>query len=116
MADHLLPWLSSFTYYPKLRDAGVKLWRYQRGFMHQKVLLADDDISIVGSINVDYRSFMLNFELSAAVQDKNFADKIESMFLADFDNSSPEDLRKFEDGKFLFRLKCRAAALMSPEQ
>jgi cardiolipin synthase len=116
MADHLLPWLSSFTYYPKLRDAGVKLWRYQRGFMHQKVLLADDDISIVGSINVDYRSFMLNFELSAAIQDKNFAEQIEAMFLADFDNSAPEDLRKFEDGKFLFRLKCRAAALMSPEQ
>jgi cardiolipin synthase len=116
MADHLLPWLSSFTYYPKLREAGVKLWRYQPGFMHQKVLLADDDISIVGSINVDYRSFMLNFELSAAVQDKNFADQLETMFLADFDRSAPEDLRKFEDGDLFFRLKCRAAALMSPEQ
>ncbi len=116
MADHLLPWLSSFTYYPKLREAGVKLWRYQPGFMHQKVLLADDDIAIVGSINVDYRSFMLNFELSAAVQDKKFADQLETMFLADFDRCAPEDLRKFEDGDLFFRLKCRAAALVSPEQ
>ncbi len=116
MADHLLPWLSSFTYYPKLRDAGVKLWRYKRGFMHQKVVLADDDLSIVGSINVDYRSFMLNFELSAAIQDKNFADRLETMFLADFDHSAPEGLGKFEDASLFFRLKCRAAALMSPEQ
>ena len=116
MADHLLPWLSSFTYYPKLREAGVKVWRYQPGFMHQKVLLADDDISIVGSINLDYRSFMLNFELSAAIQDKTFADQIESMFLADFDRSTPENLRKFEDGSFFFRLQCQSAALMSPEQ
>ncbi len=116
MADHLLPWLSSFTYYQKLREAGVKLWRYQRGFMHQKVLLADEDISIVGSINMDYRSFMLNFELSAAIQDKNFADRVEAMFLADFDKSAPEDLGKFEGGSLLFRLQCRAAALMSPEQ
>ena len=116
MADHILPWLSSFTYYPKLREAGVKIWRYQPGFMHQKALLADEDISIVGSINLDYRSFMLNFELSAAVQDKNFADRIESMFLADFDRSAPEDLRKFEDGSIFFRLQCRSAALMSPEQ
>jgi cardiolipin synthase len=116
MADHLLPWLSSFTYYPKLREAGVKVWRYQPGFMHQKVLLADDDISIVGSINVDYRSFMLNFELSAAIQDKKFADQIETMFLADFDRSTPENLRKFEDGSIFFRLQCRSAALMSPEQ
>jgi hypothetical protein len=38
------------------------------------------------------------------------------MFLADFDRSDPEDLRKFEDGTLLFRLKCRTAALMSPEQ
>ncbi|MFA7344670.1 MAG: cardiolipin synthase [Terrimicrobiaceae bacterium] len=116
MADHLLPWLSSFTYYPKLLAAGVKVWRYQPGFMHQKVLLADGDFAIVGSINLDYRSFMLNFELSAAVQDRAFALDVENMFLADFDRSRPEDLRTFEEGSLLFRLKCRAAALMSPEQ
>lgn len=116
MADHILPWLSSFTYYPKLREAGVKVWRYETGFMHQKVLLADDDMALVGSINFDYRSFMLNFELSAAVQDKKFAADVEAMFLEDFDRSRPENLRAFEDGSLLFRLKCRAAALMSPEQ
>lgn len=116
MADHLLPWLSSFTYYPKLRAAGVKVWRYQPGFMHQKVLLADDDFAIVGSINLDYRSFMLNFELSAAVQSRSFASDVETMFLADFDRSLPEDLGAFERGSLAFRLKCRAAALMSPEQ
>jgi len=115
-ADHKLPWLSSFTYYPKLREAGVKVWRYQPGFMHQKVLLADGEIAIVGSINLDYRSFMLNFELSAAVQDSAFASAVESMFLADFDRSRPEDLAKFGDGSLPFRLKCRLAALMSPEQ
>jgi hypothetical protein len=38
------------------------------------------------------------------------------MFLADFDKSKSENLRAFEDGSFLFRFKCRAAALMSPEQ
>ena len=116
MADHILPWLSSFTYYPKLREAGVKVWRYEPGFMHQKVLLADDDMALVGSINFDYRSFMLNFELSAAVQDEKFAADVEAMFLADFDKSGPENLRAFEDGSLLFRLKCRAAALMSAEQ
>ena len=116
MADHLLPWLSSFTYYPKLEAAGVKVWRYQPGFMHQKVLLADEDFAIVGSINLDYRSFMLNFELSAAIQDRAFAADVENMFLADFDKSRPENLAGFDTGSLLFRLKCRAAALMSPEQ
>ena len=84
--------------------------------MHQKALLADDDIAIVGSINLDYRSFMLNFELSTAVQDKKFASDVETMFLADFDRSRAENLRAFENGSFFFRFQCRAAALMSPEQ
>ena len=99
-----------------MREAGVKVWRYQRGFMHQKVLLADDDLAIVGSVNLDFRSFMLNFELSAVIQDLAFAKSVEKMLEKDFARSEAENLQKFEKGKFLFRLKCRLAALMSPEQ
>ena len=114
--DHLLPWLSSYTFYPLMLEAGVKIWRYQRGFMHQKILLADHDLAIVGSANLDFRSFMLNFELSAVVQDAAFARSVEKMFEKDFARSEAENLQKFEKGKFAFRLKCRLAALMSPEQ
>ncbi len=114
--DHLLPWLSSFSYYPQMLAAGVKIWRYQPGFMHQKVMLADNDLAIVGSVNLDYRSFMLNFELAAAVRDEGFAREVERMFEADFARSEPEDLTRFEKGSFFFRLKCRLSALMSPEQ
>ena len=114
--DHLLPWLSSFTFYPLMREAGVKVWRYQRGFMHQKILLADNDLALIGSVNMDFRSFMLNFELSAIVQDPAFAATVEKMLEKDFARSEPENLQKFEKGSFLFRLKCRLAALMSPEQ
>lgn len=116
MADHTLPWLSSFTFYPKLRAAGVRVWRYQPGFMHQKVLLSDHDSAIVGSVNLDYRSFMLNFELAAAIQDRAFAQSVERMLVADMAKSREENLRSFEDGSLAFRLKCRLAALMSPEQ
>jgi cardiolipin synthase len=114
--DHLLPWLSSYTFYPLMREAGVKIWRYQRGFMHQKVLLADNDLAIVGSANLDYRSFMLNFELSVVVHDAAFAKCVEKMLEKDLARSEAENLQKFEKGTYLFRLKCRLAALMSPEQ
>lgn len=114
--DHLLPWLSSYTFYPLMREAGVKIWRYQRGFMHQKVLLADNDLAIVGSANLDFRSLTLNFELSAVVQDVAFAKSVEKMLEKDFARSEAENLQKFEKGTYLFRLKCRLAALMSPEQ
>lgn len=115
--DHLLPWLSSYTFYPQMRAAGVRIWRYQPGFMHQKVLLADSDLAIVGSVNLDYRSFMLNFEMGAVVQDSVFAAGIERMFEADFARSKEEDLEQmFEKAGFIFRMKCRLAALVSPEQ
>ena len=115
-ADHILPWLSSFTFYPSMREAGVKILRYQPGFMHQKVLLADDDLSIVGSINLDYRSFILNFELSVALASRAFANRVETMLEADFARAKPDDLFALENRGFLFRLKCRAAALLSPTQ
>jgi cardiolipin synthase len=115
-ADHILPWLSSFTFYPSMREAGVKIYRYQPGFMHQKVLLADDDLAIVGSINLDYRSFTLNFELSVAIASRAFANRVQAMLEADFARAEPDDLFALENRGFLFRLKCRAAALLSPTQ
>jgi cardiolipin synthase len=114
--DHLLTWLSSFSFYPGMREAGVKIFRYQPGFMHQKVLLADDDLAIIGSINLDYRSFMLNFELSAAINDRTFARRVERMFEDDFTRAKQEDLAVYESAGILFRLKTRLAALLSPQQ
>jgi cardiolipin synthase len=114
--DHILPWLSSFTFYPWMRDAGVRIFRYQPGFMHQKVLLADDDLSIIGSINLDYRSFILNFELSVAVASRAFAHRVEEMLKADFARAKEDDLFALEKRGLFFRFKCRAAALLSPTQ
>ncbi|MEO8205374.1 MAG: cardiolipin synthase [Chthoniobacterales bacterium] len=114
--DHYLPWLSSFSFYPSLRRAGIKVFRYQPGFMHQKVLLADNAFAILGSINMDYRSFLLNFELSAGVHDEKFGARVEEMFLEDFRKCKEEDLNIFEHGSFWFRFKVRLAALLSPEQ
>lgn len=114
--DHILPWLSSYTFYPAMREAGVKIHRYQPGFMHQKVLLADDDLSIVGSINLDYRSFILNFELSVAVASRAFAHRVETMLENDFARAKEDDLHSLENRGLLFRLKCRSAALLSPTQ
>lgn len=116
MADHTLPWLSAYAYYPALRHAGIRLFRLQPGFMHQKVLLTDNDFAIVGSVNMDYRSFMLNFEGGVLVRDAAFATEVDAMFKADFENSNEEDLTLFERGSLGFRLKVRCALLASPEQ
>lgn len=48
--------------YEKLISAGVKIYEYTPGFMHSKTFLADDKVGVVGTVNMDYRSFYLHFE------------------------------------------------------
>ena len=61
--DHILVYLSGFSYIAEAEPAGVKFYRYQPGFMHQKVILVDDDLAAVGTANFDNRSIRLNFEM-----------------------------------------------------
>ncbi len=114
--DHLLPMLSSFSYYNSLAIAGIELWRYQPGFLHQKALLIDDRLAAVGSVNVDYRSFHLNFELVVMVTDKLFCDQVEAMMRADFHRSRCVDLAEYNNRPWWFKFAVRLARLLSPVQ
>lgn len=66
-ADHILVKLSSFTFLRDLDTYGIQVWAYQKGFLHQKVILMDDDIATVGTANLDNRSLALNFESPAVI-------------------------------------------------
>ncbi|MFM2197031.1 MAG: cardiolipin synthase [Verrucomicrobiota bacterium] len=115
-ADHLLVWLSAFTYYEQSIPFGVKIFRYQRGFLHQKVMLIDGRMATVGTANLDNRSFRLNFEITAFVSDKKFISEIRKMLEADFANSTQVKVEEFTEKPFLFRAVCRAARLTAPVQ
>ena len=82
--DHLLPWYASRDYFDDLQRAGGEIWEYVPGFMHSKVVLVDDDIACVGTMNLDIRSVMLNFETTVAVQDEGFAARVAAMLEDDF--------------------------------
>ena len=82
--DHWLPWLAAMAYFDELRAVGVEIWRYNKGFMHQKVVLIDDQIAAVGTANLDNRSFRLNFESMAVLFDRAFAGEVTQMLEADF--------------------------------
>lgn len=114
--DHLVVYLCSFSYYTELQEAGVKVYRYRKGFMHQKVVLVDDLIAGVGTVNLDNRSFHLNFEVMAFVLDSHFIHQIEAMLLNDLENSNPVDLSEYSRRPLRFRLAVRVARLMAPLQ
>ncbi|MEM1362272.1 MAG: cardiolipin synthase [Pseudomonadota bacterium] len=84
VVDHRIPWLAAFAYFDELRAAGVQIWRYNDGFMHQKVVLVDNDLAAIGTTNLDNRSFRLNFEAMAVVFDSRAAGEVATMLEADF--------------------------------
>ena len=115
-ADHLLVWLSAFSYFEESIPYGVRIFRYQRGFLHQKVMLVDHRLAAVGSANLDNRSFRLNFEITGFSPDPAFVDEVARMLEADFEASVEARVEDFSAKPFLFRAACRVARLMAPIQ
>ena len=115
-ADHTLVWLAAYSYFEEAQETGIRFFRYMDGFLHQKVVLIDNEISAVGTANFDNRSFRLNFEIMAVVADPAFATEVEQMLLTDMAKSvemQPGDLDK---KSFWFKLGTRLARLTSPIQ
>jgi cardiolipin synthase len=62
--DKKLVFYVSQSYYTELIEAGVKIFEYIPGFLHSKTIVADDEVAMIGTANLDYRSFYLHFEVS----------------------------------------------------
>ena len=112
--DHLLVYLAAFAYFQEAENTGVQFYRYTKGFMHQKTMLIDDNVSAIGTANFDNRSFRLNFEITAMIVDGDFNREVEQMFLEDFNNSSIMESGAYANKPFWFRLAVRLANLTSP--
>ena len=112
--DHKLVYLASFTFLKAAERAGIKLYRYQRGFLHQKVILVDDDVASVGTANLDNRSLYLNFEVTALVVDKCFAAQVSEMLEEDFTHSRKVSSADLYSRGWLFRWAVRLARLFDP--
>lgn len=65
VADHWYARAVAYSYYRELTDSGVKIYEYTPGFIHGKTFCCDDEVAVVGSINLDFRSLYLHFECAA---------------------------------------------------
>lgn len=116
LSDSRLVYLSSFSYLEELEKAGVEFHRFQAGFLHQKVMIVDDMISVIGSANLDNRSLRLNFEAIAVVSDPAFNREVALMLQNDFANSEPTDARVLKNKPFWFRFGVRLSRMLAPIQ
>lgn len=70
------------SYYTELLRQGIRIFEYHKGFVHAKTIVIDDSLSMIGSANMDYRSFDLNFEVNAIV----YSEKINAQLTDTFYN------------------------------
>ncbi|MEX3852904.1 cardiolipin synthase [Paraburkholderia sp. BR10923] len=112
--DHRVVFAASKLYaYDSLR-AGIRIFRYQPGFLHQKVVLIDSNAAAIGSANLDNRSFRLNFEIMVLTVDRGFALEVETMLLDDFAESREIDRDEYRKANALRRMLMHVARLFSP--
>jgi cardiolipin synthase len=112
--DHLLVYLAKFSYLEETLPWGIKFYSYQRGFLHNKVVLVDQRIAGIGTANLDNRSFNLNFEITLLIAEREFVDDVERMLLRDFEHCREMSLLEIKQRPLWFRLATRIARLFSP--
>jgi cardiolipin synthase len=114
VSDSRLVNAAAWSYYDDMLRAGVEIYLYRKGFIHVKTLVVDDYISIVGTANMDFRSFDVNFEVNALVYGTKLAAELRSNFMDDLEESeriNPEEWRKRPMFK---QFPERVARLLSP--
>lgn len=106
---------ASRSYLREVTEAGVKVYLYEAGFLHSKLMVCDDAISTCGSTNLDFRSFENNFEANAFFYDEGLALRVKNVFLRDQELSVPltEVAERMKVG-FLTRLWESFTRMLSP--
>ena len=92
--DSKLVTMASHTYCESLRKAGIKVFEYGPPMLHAKTMVIDDSVAVVGTANLDNRSFRLNFEIAAAFYDKTVIDRLVARFEEDRAACKPFPSRK----------------------
>lgn len=109
-----------FVYWATTSNAGIligegaKVWRYEAGFLHAKTMLIDDMVSIVGSANVDERSFSLNFEASQIIYDQDINEILREQFERDAERSTLITKEMYANRPLIQRIKEPISRLFSP--
>ena len=106
---------ASRSYLRELREAGARVCLYEPAFLHSKLMVIDDALSICGSTNLDFRSFENNFESNIFIYDEGTALRLKKVFLDDLSQSiSLDDVPSWMHPKFVQRLWESFTRLLSP--
>ncbi|MDQ0972996.1 cardiolipin synthase [Neobacillus niacini] len=112
--DKRIVFHASRSYFPELLEAGVKVYEYERGFMHSKIVIVDHELASIGTSNMDMRSFHLNFEVNAFLFRTKSTQKLVAEYINDLEYAKQLDLISFRKRHIGLRLIESTARLLSP--
>ena len=112
-SDSELVFHAGRAHYTSLLDQGVKIYERQDELLHAKTAVIDGVWSTVGSTNLDWRSFLDNDELNAVIIGREFATKMEAMFVRDLALSKKIDAKTWSNRPMLIRIKELMARIWS---
>ena len=102
------------SYIQCLLDANVKIYRYCKGFIHAKTIVIDDAFCTVGTTNMDYRSFNINFEINAMIYSKEKSIELKSHFFEDLIESEIINKERWLNRPTIEKLKESYCRLWAP--
>jgi cardiolipin synthase len=102
------------SYYQELLDVGVEIFQYQKGFIHAKTMVIDEQLSFIGTANMDERSFELNFEVNTVIYDSGIAKQLKNAFEEDLTFSVPIDAKNWAARSARVQFPEKIARLLSP--
>lgn len=109
-----LPDWAGNTFVLDVIGAGVRVFLYQKGYLHAKTISVDSEICSIGSANIDIRSFSINYELNAVLYSRALAGELEASFERDLADCTEFDPREYKRRSFALRARDSAARLLSP--
>lgn len=102
------------SYYGNLMRAGVEIYMYKKGFIHSKTMVSDGLLSVIGTANMDHRSFELNFEVNSIIYDEEIGKHLTRIFNEDLKSAERIDYEIWKERGFLKELPEKFARLLSP--
>lgn len=113
-SDSIMVNTAARSYYTELLKHGVQIFLYQKGFIHAKTMVIDSNLAVVGSANMDYRSFDLNFEVNAMLYSKKITKQLEEAFIEDLKYSTEINANNWLNRPKYKHLWEKSVRLLSP--
>ncbi|AXF55553.1 cardiolipin synthase [Salicibibacter kimchii] len=112
--DHPFIYWATYFYIGELIKVGATVYIYNHGFLHSKTMVVDDQISTLGTTNMDERSVSLNFEVNTFMYDEAIASRMKETFWHDLNHCHELTLEAYEQRSTWIRIKENFSKLLSP--